>query len=60
MSPEEILLFNELKKHPIMLHDLATNPEQKVKQLIKVYKMQKMFLDDEEEEYGDGFGELED
>ncbi|MDW0112244.1 helix-turn-helix transcriptional regulator [Sporosarcina saromensis] len=60
LSEEEFILFNELKKHPIMLHDLATDPERKVKELIKLYKMKKMFLDDDEEEYGDGFGTLKD
>lgn len=59
LSIEELHLFNELKKHPIMFHDLATDPERKVKELIKLYKMKRMFLDDEEED-GDGFGELED
>lgn len=43
-----------------MFHDLATDPETKVKELIKLYKMKKMFLEDDKEEYGDGFGELED
>lgn len=60
LSEEELQLFNELKKHPIMFHDLATDPEKKVKELIKLYKMKKMFLEDDGEEYGDGFGELED
>lgn len=60
LSIEELQLFNELKKHPIMFHDLASDPEAKVKELIKLYKMKKMFLEDDKEEYGDGFGELED
>lgn len=60
LSTEEAILFNELKKHPALFHDLATNPEAKVKELIKLSKMKKMFLEDDESEYGDGFGELED
>ncbi|WP_342538383.1 helix-turn-helix transcriptional regulator [Sporosarcina sp. FSL K6-1540] len=60
LSIEELKVFEELKKHPIMFHDLATDPETKVKELIKLYKMKKMFLEDDKEEYGDGFGELED
>ena len=60
LSIEELKLFNELKKHPIMFHDLASDPEAKVKELIKLYKMKKMFLEEDIEEYGDGFGELED
>lgn len=61
LTVEEIQLFNELKKYPVLFHDLASDPENKVKELIKLYKMKKIFLDDDEnEEYGDGFGELED
>ena len=59
LSIEELQLFNELKKHPIMFHDLASNPEVKVKELIKLYKAQK-FLENDDEDLGDGFGELED
>ncbi|GIN71284.1 hypothetical protein J14TS2_17590 [Bacillus sp. J14TS2] len=60
LSPEELKLFEELKKHPILFHDLASDPEEKVKELIKLFKMKKMFMDEDEEEYGDGFGELDD
>lgn len=60
LSPEELKVFEELKKHPVMFHDLASDPEKKVKELIKLYKMKKMFLEEDEEEYGEGFGELED
>ncbi|PIC81072.1 transcriptional regulator [Sporosarcina sp. P18a] len=59
LTAEELQLFNELKKHPVMFHDLASDPEKKVKELLKMYKMKKMFLEDEEEQ-GDGFGDLED
>ena len=60
LSIEELKVFEELKKHPIMFNDLATDPETKVKELIKLYKMKKMFLEEDKEEYGSGFGELED
>ncbi|WP_203363044.1 helix-turn-helix transcriptional regulator [Bacillus sp. REN10] len=61
LSPDELRVFEELKKHPIMFHDLATDPEKKVKELIKLYKMKKIFFeDDDDEEYGDGFGDFED
>ncbi len=60
LSPEELKLFEELKKHPVLFHDLASDPEAKVKELIKLFKMKKMFMDEDEEEYGDGFGELDD
>lgn len=60
LSPEELKVFEELKKHPILFNDLASDPEKKIKELIKLYKMKKMFLEEEEEEYGNGFGELED
>ncbi|MBB4823731.1 transcriptional regulator with XRE-family HTH domain [Sporosarcina luteola] len=50
LSPEELLLFTELKKHPTMLYDLASDPEKKVKELIKFYKMKQMLLEEDEEE----------
>jgi hypothetical protein len=53
-------VFEGLKKHPVMFHDLVSDPEKKAKELIKLYKMKKMFLEEDDEEYGDGFGELED
>lgn len=60
LTQEELKLFEELKKHPILFHDLASDPEKKVKELIKLQKMKKILLEDDEEEYGDGFGDLED
>lgn len=60
LTPEEMQIFEELKKHPVLFHDLATNPEKKVKELIKLQKMKKLFLEEDDEEYGDGFGELDD
>ncbi|APC46455.1 helix-turn-helix domain-containing protein [Aeribacillus pallidus] len=60
LTPEELKLFEELKKHPALFHDLASDPEGKVKELLKLYKMKKILLEDDDEDYGDGFGELDD
>lgn len=61
LTREELKVFEELKKHPIMFNDLASDPEKKIKELIKLYKMKKMFFEEDDEEYGvDGFGDLED
>ncbi|KMY49199.1 helix-turn-helix domain-containing protein [Peribacillus loiseleuriae] len=60
LSPEEFKIFEELKKYPILFHDLATDPEKKVKELIKLQKAKKLFLEDDDEKYGDGFGDFED
>lgn len=60
LSIEELELFNELKKHPVMFHDLTSDPEKSVKELLQYFKMKKMFLEDDSEEYGDGFGDLKD
>lgn len=60
LTPEEVKIFEELKKHPILFHDLATDPEKKVKELIKLQKMKKLFLDEGEENQGNGFGDIED
>jgi len=60
LSEEEYKVFKELKKHPVLFHDLSSNPEKKVKELIKLYKMKKIFLEDDDEDYGDGFGDIED
>lgn len=60
LTPDEIKIFEELKRHPILFHDLATDPEKKVKELIKLQKMKKLFLDEGEEISGNGFGDIED
>ncbi|WLR50072.1 helix-turn-helix transcriptional regulator [Bacillus tianshenii] len=59
LSSEEYKVFEEMKKHPIMFHDLAKNPEKKVKQLIKMWKFQREMMEDDDEE-GEGFGEFAD
>lgn len=60
LSQEELKLFEELKKHPVLFHDLATDPERKIRELLKLYEMKKMLLEEDDVEYGDGFGELKD
>jgi len=60
LSEEELKLFDELKRHPVLFHDLATDPERKIKELLKLYEMKKMLLDEDTSDYGDGFGELKD
>ena len=60
LTLEELNIFEELKRHPILFHDLATDPEQKIKELIKLQKMKKLLLEEDEEDPGEGFGDLED
>ena len=60
LSPEELKLFEELKNHPVLFHDLVTDPERKIKELLKLYEMKKMLLEEDTTDYGDGFGELKD
>lgn len=61
LSDEEKKIFDELKKYPVLFHDLSSNPEKKIKELIKLQKAKKLlFEDDDDEEMGEGFGELED
>lgn len=59
LSKEEMKIFEELKKHPILFHDLTSDPEKKIKELIKLQKAKKLLLDDDEE-MGEEFGDLED
>lgn len=62
LTPEEFEVFKELRRHPILFHDLAKNPEKKIKELIKLQKARNILLtnDDEDENFDEGFGELED
>lgn len=46
LSAEEYKVFQELKKYPVLFHDLASNPETKVKQLIKMWEVLKLQLDE--------------
>ncbi|WP_313893893.1 helix-turn-helix transcriptional regulator [Psychrobacillus sp.] len=59
LSPDEMNIFEELKKHPVLFHKLAADPEKMIKQMIQLQKMEKLLLDDDEDP-GDGFGSLKD
>jgi len=60
LSRDELKLVEEFKKYPNLIHDLASNPEIKVKEILKLYKMKKIFFEDDDAEDGDGFRKLED
>ncbi|MGG4470058.1 helix-turn-helix transcriptional regulator [Paenibacillus alvei] len=62
LTPEELKIFKELRKHPILFHDLAKNPEKKIKELIKLQKARDILLNNDDDEVirENGFGELED
>ncbi|KZN96459.1 hypothetical protein AZI98_08480 [Aeribacillus pallidus] len=60
LTPDELKILQEIKKHPVLFHDLVNAPEKKIKQLIKMWKFIKQDLEDDDEDYGDGFGELDD
>ncbi|MCU9614127.1 helix-turn-helix domain-containing protein [Caldibacillus lycopersici] len=60
LTEDEYKVFEELKKHKVIFHDLASDPEKKVKELITLYKMKKILLEDDDEEDPEGFGEFED
>lgn len=57
-TKDELLILEEIKKHPVLFHDLKTNPEKKIKKLIKMWKFINEDLEDDDPE--DGFGELDD
>lgn len=50
LSEEELEILEEIKKHPVMYHDLKTNPEKKIRQLIKMWKFIKEDLEEEDED----------
>ena len=58
LSMKELKVFEELKKHPALFHDLVKDPEAKIKELIKLSKMKKMFLEEDITKYGSGIREL--
>lgn len=52
LTEEELDVLTEMKKHPkfaAMFHDLATNPEKKVKTLIKMWEVIKADLEEDDE-----------
>lgn len=62
LTAEELKVFRELRKHPILFHDLAKDPEKKIKELIKLQKARDLLLNNDDEDINReaGFGELED
>lgn len=65
LTPEQYKVFQEMMKHPKfmpMFHDLATDTEKKVKQLIDTWEFVRKQIEQEhdDEEFGEGFGELDD
>jgi transcriptional regulator with XRE-family HTH domain len=59
LTPDELKILREIKKHPVLFHDLANAPEKKIKQLIKMWNFIKQDLEEDDEEK-EGFGEIED
>lgn len=53
LSPDDIKILEEIKKHPVLFHDLASAPEKKIKQLIKMWEFIKKDLDDDSDEDDD-------
>lgn len=58
LTPDELKVIQEIKKHPVLFHDLANAPEKKIKQLIKMWEFIKKDLESDDEE--EGFGDIED
>jgi transcriptional regulator with XRE-family HTH domain len=63
LTQEEALVFNEMRKHPkfnVMFHDIAKNPEKKIKTLVSMWEFIKSSLEEENdnEDPKTGFGEL--
>jgi len=58
LTSEELKVLQEIKKHPILFHDLANAPEKKIKQLIKMWEFVKKDLESDDHE--EGFGDIED
>jgi transcriptional regulator with XRE-family HTH domain len=59
LTPDELKILREIKKHPVLFHDLANAPEKKIKQLIKMWNFIKQDLEEDDEEL-EGFGDIKD
>lgn len=53
LTEEEFNFIKELKKHPLLFHELASDPAKKVKELIKLFRVKQFILEEDIEEYGD-------
>ncbi|WP_139364836.1 helix-turn-helix domain-containing protein [Sutcliffiella halmapala] len=49
LSPEDLKVLDEIKKHPVLFHELANAPEKKIKQLIKMWEVIKMDMNEDDE-----------
>lgn len=50
LTPDDLKVLEEIKKHPVLFHDLANAPEKKIKQLIKMWEFIKKDLDADDED----------
>lgn len=50
LTEKEFNVFKELKKYQLAFHELQSDPEKKVKQLIKMWEVIKMELDEIQDE----------
>ncbi len=53
LTEEELNFIKELKKHPLLFHELASDPAKKVKEIIKLFRVKQLILEEDMEEYGD-------
>ncbi|MBN6886153.1 transcriptional regulator with XRE-family HTH domain [Cytobacillus horneckiae] len=49
LSPEEIKVFEEFKKYPMLFNDIKANPEKKIKEIIILEKAKKLLLEDDDD-----------
>ncbi|AST93046.1 hypothetical protein BC6307_18170 [Sutcliffiella cohnii] len=49
LTPEDLKVLEEIKKHPVLFHDLANAPEKKIKQLIKMWEFIKKDLEEDDD-----------
>ncbi|MDQ0272708.1 helix-turn-helix domain-containing protein [Cytobacillus purgationiresistens] len=49
LTAEEIKVFEEFKKYPMLFNDIKSNPEKKIKELIKLEKAKKLLLDEDDD-----------
>ncbi|MEH7223899.1 helix-turn-helix transcriptional regulator [Bacillus sp. JJ1566] len=49
LSPNELKVLEEIKKYPSLFHDLANAPDKKIRQLIKMWEVIKMDLEEDDD-----------
>jgi transcriptional regulator with XRE-family HTH domain len=50
LTSDDLKVLEEIKKHPVLFHDLANAPDKKIKQLIKMWEFINKDLDEDEDE----------